>query len=704
MSVLARCSAVLIAAAILAGPEPAHAVADPDQTYSAEYVYPSNQSHICLTGNCFSKPPMYGATQSLDCDKAGLANPTLIGREPMVGTLNPPRSRGTTFFGKDDPNLYMLFPNYDGFSEWPGSSSGDTETGADKDPVKGMFEGFESLDDFWSWKDPALEGMSEEQRTEHYLKELEEVMGIKSSSVGSINAETPIGGFPDSQTPYINQQYNLNGTTYTSLMTDSTAIGDVLLGLNDAGISYQNNPCRRVLVPADPNYLRTGRHGGNSWGQLEDDQWAIKRVGFTDDEYSAWNLLPEAPAPVVVAVIDTGLDWHHLDIHADNIWRNEAEYPDNGVDDDNNGYVDDIIGWDFLGKHNRPWDFDGHGTLVTGIIAAKHNDVGIAGINPHVKIMVLKAVNNFGTTRASFIAEAIVYAVDNGAKVINISVGGPHSSFMEQAAIEYAQQEGVLVVAAAGNEGVELDDFGPGGNDYVLTVGATHVDDRAAAFSNYGDKVDLVAPGVDVLSLRARYTDANYRPDGVDDGEDEYTLGDNYVGDDKRYLHVSGTSFSTPIVAATASLLLSKYPDMSAADVERTLKQTATDVDFPGKDNYTGYGMIDAQAALSVDPDFSVTAEISQVQVPDGGRVGTVFVNGTVDANEFKRAWMQVGPGENPRTWTFVGPKHKFPVRSGTIGLVPGSVFAGGGLWQIVVNVEHRNGVVKRAAYSVTFE
>ena len=92
---------------------------------------------------------------------------------------------------------------------------------------------------------------------------------------------------------------------------------------------------------------------------------------------------------IIVAVIDTGLDWHHLDINPDNIWRNPGEDPDNGVDDDNNGYVDDVIGWDFLAQNNRPWDFDGHGTVVAGIIAAAHNDQGIAGINPHVKIMVL---------------------------------------------------------------------------------------------------------------------------------------------------------------------------------------------------------------------------------------------------------------------------------------------------------------------------
>jgi subtilisin family serine protease len=453
------------------------------------------------------------------------------------------------------------------------------------------------------------------------------------------------------------------------------------------------NGCRVVLVPADPNYTKTGRHEGNSWGERLDDQWAIKRVGFTADEDSAWNQVQDNAEPVVVAVIDTGLDWHHKDISPENIWRNTDEVPGNGIDDDSNGYVDDVIGWNFLGRNNMPWDFDGHGTVVAGIIAAtQDNDIGIAGINPHAKIMVLKGVNNFGTTRASYLAEAIKYAADNGAQLINLSVGGVKLTQIEQAAIDYAHNKGLLVIAASGNEGIEFDDYAPSGAEHVLTVGATHTDDRTAGFSNYGEKVDLVAPGVDILSLRARFTDTNFRPETAD----EYTIGDRYVGDDNRYLHVNGTSFSTPIVTGVASLIMSKHPQLSAADVERLLYETAEDIEFPGKDKYAGHGMVDAKAALSAEPDFFITAEISSLEFQQTEDKDQIRVVGSIDAQAFKRAWLEIGAGENPARWKAVGQKRKRAIENGTLSTIDLSEFAGSDLWQVVVNVEHSNGVIKK--------
>jgi subtilisin family serine protease len=452
-----------------------------------------------------------------------------------------------------------------------------------------------------------------------------------------------------------------------------------------------------VLLPTDPSYRRTGRNGGNSWGEKRDDQWAIKRVGYTDDVTSAWRLVPDTVAPIVVAVIDTGLDWHHADLDPTSIWRNDDEIADNGIDDDRNGYVDDLIGWDFVAKTNRPWDYDGHGTLVTGIIAARHNDIGIAGISRNARIMVLKGVNDFGTTRASWLAEAIVYAVDNGARIVNLSVGGPHESKMEQAALDYARRKGVLVVAAAGNSGVELKDFGPGGHDSVLTVGATHVDDRAAAFSNFGDKVDLVAPGVEVLSLRARGTDANYRPWQ----DDSYKLGAYVVGEDKRYLHASGTSFSTPIVTATAALALGRNPQLTGSELAGILTQTATDIEAPGRDPNTGHGMVNPRAALAAAPGFRMIAEITKVELLPAEAPTHAHVWGTIDATQFKRAWLQIGPGENPGAWRFVGQKRKQPIRDALLATIPLKDFAPAGRWLVVVNVEDKSGVVKRAAFPV---
>src|SRR5690606_9959570 len=237
-----------------------------------------------------------------------------------------------------------------------------------------------------------------------------------------------------------------------------SGIGQLQGLLGSAGLySIEENLCRTKLqgAPNDPHF-----EGKGAWGQAHDDQWAIKRVGLTGEADSAWARLGANPRDVVVAVIDSGLDWNHADFDWGNIWNNPGEIPDNGVDDDGNGYVDDVIGWDFLGQNNKPWDHDGHGTLTAGIIAAdSDNGVGIAGINPHARIMVLKALNAFGNSRASFIAHAIRYAADNGARVVNLSVGGPGLTGIERDAVAYARSKGVLIVAASGNDGTEITDY-----------------------------------------------------------------------------------------------------------------------------------------------------------------------------------------------------------------------------------------------------
>ena len=588
------------------------------------------------------------------------------------------------------PQMYGVLPTgIDWSFQDPGS--GNLDVGSGGDPIKGTFDASASAR-FELPRDYGLDRGGLGGRDVFDFS-----VGVQRSENRSLNIEARVDDLPRPLARFGNHELSIGDSHFTTLDFQNRKLGLVYNALDPQVFVFENDWCRFVLTPTDPNFKRTGRHGGGSWGQPMDDQWAIKRVGYTADESSAWNQVPDTAAPVVVAVIDTGLDWHHLDISYENIWRNEGEIPDNGIDDDANGFVDDIIGWDFFGRHNKPWDFDGHGTLVGGIIAASQdNDAGIAGVNPHAKLMVLKAVNNFGTTRASYLAEAIVYAADNGARIINISVGGPHTSRIEQAAIDYAHEKGVLVVVASGNEGIELEDYGPAGADNVLTVGATHTDDRAAEFSNFGDRVDLVAPGVDVLSLRARYTDANYR------GTGEYEIGTNYVGEDKRYLHVSGTSFSAPIVTGTASLLLARSPELTVGDVERILYQTAEDIEFPGKDKYAGFGMLDARTALSVDPEFFVTAAIDRaqfVQVEGGG--SRLRISGTADAEIFKRGWLQIGEGENPAGWKSVGRKLKFPVRDGTLGSISLREFRGSEFWQLVVNVEHKNGTVKRAVYPV---
>jgi hypothetical protein len=673
----------------------------------------------------------FGATQSADCDRTGKANPTIY-RESPGSISGGNQYRDFIRDGDDDDSERIIIT---GSRNYPQRASSFRAT-IEADPAKSglnwteppqQFRYFISPSELYDLPAPGVPrnntGFDAGPAIRYVSPRIQSFridlplsyepsnsaaadrplsFTVPRSNVGSINVPVSADRLPQSMRRLAIEEMKIGVWDYTTVSFDGEYdTGYVINALEISGITYEFNWCRRKLVPNDPNYTRTARNGGGSWGQAVDDQWAIKRVGYTDSERSAWNAIPETAEPVVVAVIDTGLDWHHRDIDWENLWRNPDEIPDNGLDDDNNGYIDDIIGWDFLAQMNKPWDMDGHGTVVAGIIAAtRNNDIGIAGISDHAQIMVLKAVNNFGSTRASYIAQAIVYAVDNGARIINLSVGGPRSSAIEQAALAYASDNNVLVIAASGNEGIELDDYGPGGDDNVLTVGATHVDDRAAGFSNYGASVDLVAPGVDVVSLRARYTDTNFPADGSND----YQIGDNYVGDDKRYLHVSGTSFSAPIVTATASLILAKNPQLSAAEVRHILLQSAEDIEFPGRDDYTGSGMLDASTALRVGPDFFVEASIDSVQLVTVDKLTVYQVKGTADAENFKRAWLQIGSGENPGSWKYVGSKLKFPVKSGMLASIPPGAFRGSVLWQVLINVEHKNGTVRRSVYSLEIE
>jgi subtilisin family serine protease len=445
--------------------------------------------------------------------------------------------------------------------------------------------------------------------------------------------------------------------------------------------------------PNDPYYSSKG-----SWDQKYDDQWAAKRVGFTGDGKSAWRLVGTKPKPVVVAVVDTGLDWNHRDIDRERIWRNEDEIPDNGIDDDNNGYVDDAAGWDFWRNTNNPWDRDGHGTFVAGLIAASQdNKIGIAGLNPHARIMVLKAMNSFGNTRVSFVVRAILYAADNGARVINLSLGGEGLSRTAQTAIDYARRKGVLIVVAAGNEGVNTDEFGPAGLENVLTVAATTPDDRRANFSNWGKAVKIAAPGVDVLSLRARRTDMLLGIPGV-----EYKPRESFVGKDRRYYRGGGTSFAAPFVTAVASLLLAKNPDLTVEQVERMILQSAEDIDAPGVDQFTGYGLLSAQAALSADPDFFVEARISGVGVvkKDGKQVARV--TGTANADEFKEAWLELGAGEDPKQWTKAGENLGKPVAEGVLAEIDPNALSGSKVWILRVRVIHKNGKERENRFKLT--
>lgn len=495
----------------------------------------------------------------------------------------------------------------------------------------------------------------------------------------------------DAGSVYLREWFSFGGKTYKSFFYPERSGLDSGWMDGMAGQTYwANNDCGDTALPPEgAGYLTADE----SPVKTPADHWAFDRVGLTGNE----PVLDEFARPVIVAVVDTGLDWNHLDFAWENLWRNEDEIPGNGVDDDRNGYVDDVIGWSFTDESNRPWDNDGHGTAVAGIIAATQgNDTGIDGINGSTRIMVLKALNNFGRTRASFVARAIVYAADNGAQLINLSVS-PGFPKIVQDAVDYAADKGILVVTAAGNNAEDLGTLDPGPLRNVLTVAAIDADDRRAVFSNVGQWIDIAAPGVDIVSLRARATDFMYAGANT-----RYVRGDAFIGDDLRYYRATGTSFAAPIVTGIASLLLANNPGLDPAALKNVLVQSARDVESPGVDLLTGYGIVDARAALQADPAFYVRAAIPVVQSTVLNGVPVVEVFGSAEADEYAGAVVEIGAGEDPDDWTAVDAPIDRPVPLGRLAAFPAAALAGAESWSVRLTVRHAGGESREARYLLT--
>jgi thermitase len=211
----------------------------------------------------------------------------------------------------------------------------------------------------------------------------------------------------------------------------------------------------------------------------------------------AWDKTTGRPE-IVIAVLDTGINLAHPDLSA-GIWTNPAEIPGNGWDDEGNGFTDDVHGWDFAGDDNLPDDDHGHGTHVAGIAAARiSNATGIAGMAGSATLMPVDVFRG-GIGAYADLIQAILYAADNGAHVINMSLGATSYSRGEEAAVDYAWERGVVVVAAAGNSGANIVSY-PAAHANAIAVAATDSLDNRAGFSTWGDFVDVAAPGVSVWS------------------------------------------------------------------------------------------------------------------------------------------------------------------------------------------------------------
>jgi subtilisin family serine protease len=313
---------------------------------------------------------------------------------------------------------------------------------------------------------------------------------------------------------------------------------------------------------AEPDYVLRSHHVPND--PLFGQQWYLRdRNVFPERRADIW--APEAwdittgRSDVVIAVIDTGIDASHPDL-ARKLFVNPGEIPNNGVDDDRNGFVDDVSGWDFVRGDPDPDDENGHGTWMSSLAAAETNNaVDIAGVGWESRLLPLKAGDERGNFPISTLTRAITYAVTMapfGVRVINMSLGGPGTSPALERALAAANDARLIAIAAAGNEGQNNDvtshlpSYLTTRLDNVVAVAATDRFNQLASFSNYGRlSVDVGAPGVGILGLTTRNTSAEL-------GRSEGTI----IG--------NGTSQATALVSGIAALIFSAYPESTPIQVK----------------------------------------------------------------------------------------------------------------------------------------
>lgn len=324
-----------------------------------------------------------------------------------------------------------------------------------------------------------------------------------------------------------------------------------------AGVEYVE-PNHRVQAFAVPNDTYYSSY-----------QWDLLKISAPQ----AWDVT--TGDQTVVAVVDTGVNYNHEDLA---------------------GKV--INGYDFAYNDADAYDNNGHGTHVSGTIGAVTNNAkGIAGISWGAKILAVKVLDSKGSGYDSWVASGITYAADHGAKVINLSLGGPDYSTTLADAVSYAQGKGCLVVAAAGNDNSSAVSY-PAGYPNVIGVAATTTDDQKASYSNYGPAVDVAAPG------------------GNSDGVAAHYILSCYNSSNSSYAWMSGTSMASPHVAGLAALILSRYPTKTNSQVARMVQETADDLGAAGRDSYFGYGRINAQKAVTTN--INNDEEISSSAVYSG--------------------------------------------------------------------------------------
>lgn len=374
---------------------------------------------------------------------------------------------------------------------------------------------------------------------------------------------------------------------------------------------------------------------------LINQQWALSKV----QAFDAWKVTTGS-SHILLSIIDTGIDYEHPDlknkiffnsgeIGADSLGRDKRF---NGIDDDDNGFIDDYMGWDFvdrvgfpfdplggdyLGWDNDPFDENGHGTYIAGIAAAETNNyIGIAGAAPNLKLINLRAFDPGGYGEEDDVAAAILYAIKMGARVINMSFGDNSFSMVMRDVIRYAYSQNVIMVASSGNTGSSNPHY-PSGYSEVICVGNSTDQDFVAPSSNWGSTIDLVAPGSSILTT-AR---------------------------DNSYAVISGTSASAPFVSAAASLILS-VQDFTNEEVKQIIKSTTDDIGEQGWDLRSGSGRLNINNAITV----IAPAEIKFFNplMDYATNNNSIEVIASVLSPYFISYNLEVGRGLNPSQWNIL--------------------------------------------------
>jgi len=377
------------------------------------------------------------------------------------------------------------------------------------------------------------------------------------------------------------------------------------------------------------------------WGAKNTGQTILGLTGTAGADIRATNAwdIQTGNSNTDIAVIDSGIQLNHPDL-INNLWTNPDEIPGNGIDDDGNGYIDDVHGWNFISDNNNPTDTDGHGTHVAGIIGAQgNNSIGVAGVNWNVSMAALKACENSSCPLSATI-EALEYAVNKGFKLSNNSYGGCCGEYApEKTALENAMAADHLFVAAAGNSNANNDN--PAVADYpasydlanVISVASSTNQEAKSSFSNYGaTKVDLFAPGENIAST--------------------------YIGSD--YVYSSGTSMASPQVAGAAAIIKSQKPNWGYEKIKDQILNSSRTVPAYNGLVLTG-GILNLGQALLIKPE-NLTGPGSETPLTTATFTWDAINNATFECR------LDVGSFEAcsyPKTYTGLAPgNHTFRVKA----------------------------------------